>query len=220
MINLPSTLMTAKKKTLTGEKSLKTFPKMNWAKASLVVVPLIRTPTMTRQSQPKKLATMKKTTLRKSTIMSSQLTSEEFTSIYAKVPRLCVDVIIKEGDSVLLTRRTLETYKNLWHIPGGTVTFGETPSDAVKRIALAELGLEVEILSLIDVVAFRDEFKGDWHGWPITLEYQVQVISGEIELNEDADRFAYFDKYPRNTIIGHKKLLTEKLGLQEDVAEK
>lgn len=71
------------------------------------------------------------------------LSQEEFWNIYKKVPRLTVEIIIKDKRGILLTLRNIEPCKNLWHLPGGTVRFGEKLIDAVKRIANRELGIEV-----------------------------------------------------------------------------
>lgn len=71
------------------------------------------------------------------------LTKEEFDSIYSKVPRLTVELVIKDGDKILLTKRSIEPCRGLWHLPGGTVYFGESLLDAVKRIAKKELSIDV-----------------------------------------------------------------------------
>ena len=42
-----------------------------------------------------------------------------FDEIYSKVPRLCVDIIIKSEDGILLPLRSIEPYEGKWHIPGG-----------------------------------------------------------------------------------------------------
>ena len=71
------------------------------------------------------------------------LTPEEFETIYGKVPRLTVEVIIKSEKGVLLSLRSIEPFKGDWHIPGGTVFYGESLADAVRRVTKRELGVTV-----------------------------------------------------------------------------
>ena len=58
--------------------------------------------------------------------------SEEFRSIYSKVPRLCVEVIIKTSGGIVLSLRKLPSWHGKWHIPGGTVYYKEKVADAGK----------------------------------------------------------------------------------------
>ena len=45
------------------------------------------------------------------------------------------------AEGVLLSRRQSGPCQGLWHIPGGTVRFGEPLTDAVRRVAAQEVGL-------------------------------------------------------------------------------
>ncbi len=63
------------------------------------------------------------------------LTEEEFREIYSKVPRLTVEVIVQSSRGILLTKRASGPCSGLWHIPGGTVRFGEPLVAAVSRVA-------------------------------------------------------------------------------------
>lgn len=50
------------------------------------------------------------------------LPKPEYDSIYSRVPRLCVEVVIStRAQGVLLTRRDIPPNIGAWHIPGGTV---------------------------------------------------------------------------------------------------
>lgn len=50
----------------------------------------------------------------------------------------------EERDKVLLTRRTIEPFKNHWCFPGGHIDSGETAEHAVIRETAEETGLELE----------------------------------------------------------------------------
>ena len=62
------------------------------------------------------------------------LTPDEFRDIYSKVPRLTVEVVLRSPAGVLLTLRDIEPCRGLWHLPGGTVRYGEKLLDAVRRV--------------------------------------------------------------------------------------
>lgn len=86
------------------------------------------------------------------------LSEQEFHEIYAKVPRLTVEVVIQSPLGILLTRRTGGPCLGLWHIPGGTVRFGEPLVAAVRRVASMELGLEVESGPLLGYIEYPSHY--------------------------------------------------------------
>jgi len=86
------------------------------------------------------------------------LTEEEFREIYSKVPRLTVEIVIHSPRGILLTKRTEEPCSGLWHIPGGTVRFGEPLVAAVTRVASTELGLEIEAGPLLGYIEYPSHY--------------------------------------------------------------
>ncbi len=42
---------------------------------------------------------------------------EEFQEIYSKVPRLCVEVVLRSDEGIMLTKRTINPWKGMWHFP-------------------------------------------------------------------------------------------------------
>ncbi|MEX2017034.1 MAG: NUDIX domain-containing protein, partial [Candidatus Pacearchaeota archaeon] len=55
-----------------------------------------------------------------------KLNDKQWNTIYSKVPRLCIDLIIIKDKKVLLTKRSISPFKGLWHFPGGGVQHRET----------------------------------------------------------------------------------------------
>ena len=98
------------------------------------------------------------------------LPQAEYESIYARVPRLTVEVVIASESGVLLTRRDAGPCQGLWHIPGGTVRFGEPLTSAVRRVARQELDLEVTAEGLLGYIEYPSHLERglDWPeaaGW-------------------------------------------------------
>lgn len=143
-----------------------------------------------------------------------RLTDEEFKYIYSRVSRLCVEIIIKTSEGILLTLRDIEPYKNLWHIPGGTVLYRETIREAARRTAKEELGIDVEILGLAGYFEYPGEEKIRGWGWPIAILMFCAVKSGEFKLDKQAREIKFFKKFsdiPENTVEEQKKILKKLL---------
>jgi ADP-ribose pyrophosphatase YjhB (NUDIX family) len=88
------------------------------------------------------------------------LPQAEYEAIYARVPRLTVEVVITSpAEAVLLTLRTFGPCRGLWHIPGGTVRFGEPVVDAVARVARDELSMTVTAGSLLGYIEYPSHYE-------------------------------------------------------------
>lgn len=141
-----------------------------------------------------------------------RLTPEDFKNIFSKVPRLCVEVIIKTNQGILLSYRSISPYKNLWHIPGGTVLYKETMEDAVKRVAMDELGIDVEVVRLIGVNEYPSEEKDRGYGWPIAVNYLCKIVSGIPRGSEQGELVQFFKEIPQD-MVEEQKMFLKKHGL-------
>lgn len=70
---------------------------------------------------------------------------DDWRRIVEHVPLVSVDLLVRDGDGVVLGKRTNEPAKGEWFVPGGTVLKGERLEAAVHRVAREELGVDVEI---------------------------------------------------------------------------
>jgi 8-oxo-dGTP pyrophosphatase MutT (NUDIX family) len=124
------------------------------------------------------------------------LSLEEFNAIYAKVPRLTVEIIVKNAEgAVFLTKRAIEPCKGDWHLPGGTVFFGESLLTAVKRIAQRELGLVVIRAHSNGYIEYPSHYL---HGMdqPVGLDFEVDEYSNKLKTNEEALDSGWFTSIP------------------------
>jgi ADP-ribose pyrophosphatase YjhB (NUDIX family) len=137
--------------------------------------------------------------------VAKKLTPKEFKKVYLKVPRLTVEVIIKTPEGVVLSKRDIEPYNGMWHIPGGTVLMGEKLEDAVRRIAEEETGLRVEINNYVGVIYYYHI--GKEHGWPIGLAYLTYVVGGKINEKEGSSEIKVFKEIPKGVIESQVKIL-------------
>src|SRR6188474_2389410 len=90
-------------------------------------------------------------------------------------PRVGVGGLVLEDGKVLLLLRQKEPESGSWSLPGGRVEFMERLEDAVVRELREELGITVEVESLVCVTnhIVRDE-NAHW----VSPVYRVRRVSG------------------------------------------
>jgi ADP-ribose pyrophosphatase YjhB (NUDIX family) len=126
------------------------------------------------------------------------LPTADFEAIYAKVPRLRVEVVVVSADGVLLTRRDAEPGRDPggWRIPSGTVRFGERLADAVMRVPKEELGIDVEIDGFLGYIEHPGSLQRGL-GWPIGLAFKVHVAASSAnQVPSASDQVGWFERLP------------------------
>lgn len=93
-----------------------------------------------------------------------------------------VAVIINDCNEVLLTRRNIPPFQDMWVMPGGKIDLGEPIIDALKREVIEEVGLEVAVDGLIDV--FEHLTPGDDNCHFIILYYRCRPVHCDTSHNE------------------------------------
>lgn len=125
------------------------------------------------------------------------LSESEFWQIYRKVPRLCVEILLQRDGRTYLTLRDIEPCKGLWHLPGGTVRFGERLLEAVRRIARRELNIDVREAGLRGTIEYPSHFENGLDS-PVGIVFAVQSFEGTVTPNQEASRGDWFAELPAN----------------------
>lgn len=136
-------------------------------------------------------------------------TYEEFKSLYSKVPRLCVDLVVKTHQGVLLVKREKHGWAGQWHLPGGTVFYREKIEDAVKRIAEEELEMAVDIEKILGYLEYFSEEKERGFGYSVALVFLCTPVNTDPKLDNLEVLAKYFDSPPDNTIQEQKAFLNK-----------
>ncbi len=123
------------------------------------------------------------------------LSEREFWEIYRKVPRLTVEVIIHSEQGVLLTLRDIDPCKDMWHLPGGTVRFGEPLTEAVKRITKRELNIDVQDTKLLGYIEYPSHYENGLDS-PVGIAFEVTKHVGKIKPNKEAKKYGWFKELP------------------------
>ncbi len=141
------------------------------------------------------------------------LPKAEFDSIFHRVPRLCVEVVIVKPEcGVLLMRRDIPPNVGAWHIPGGTVLFGEPLVQAVKRVARDELGLDVAVGELLGYIEYPSHYNNGLDS-PVGLAFQTEVVPAFPDDEHLPEGGAWFSRLPPGLYAEQREFLARRLGL-------
>lgn len=134
-------------------------------------------------------------------------TPEEFKSLYSKVTRLTVDLIIKTPKGIVLTLRTHYTWNGQWHFPGGTIFYRESVMQAIDRVARDEIGKPVEVVKLLGYIEYPSEEDQRGFGSTVTMAFLCRTKETTFTVNEDASRVEVFATLPANLIVEQAEFL-------------
>jgi len=132
----------------------------------------------------------------------------EYKEIIQKIPVLCVDIILRHRNKVLLVKRTNEPFKGVYWPIGGRVHKGESAEAAARRKILEEIGVELTG-HLIPIGYYEDNYTVS--AFEAQTEYSsfslvfVADLNREgklkIKLDHTSDDFGFFDKLPKAMVI-------------------
>lgn len=104
---------------------------------------------------------------------------EVFEQILEYMPIATFDLVIEYGDQgVILVRRKIAPYKDVWALPGLRMYKGEGIDDTLRRIGRAELGLEIDTSGKVLLGQFVGRFRTEAARQDISTGYLVRVDEG------------------------------------------
>lgn len=131
-----------------------------------------------------------------------KLPYHKFLESFKLASRIAVDLWVKnEEGGVLYTKRDVEPFKGMWHLPGSFLLKGETVDECVKRLAREELGLEIKGNGF--KLRYLDEDLQEPRGHVVHLVYEVRVKKSEVE---DGESKRFFFEPPKKMIPTHRKI--------------
>lgn len=136
----------------------------------------------------------------------SYLRLKDYNFIYRRVPRLCVDAVIRDRRGAVLSKRDIPPDGGQWHLPGGRVYLQERLADALRRICREETGLRVRIEKVIGPIEYMR--LGGW-GHSVSIVFLVRRIGGSLHGSRQAREISFFKSLPRNTEDEVRKFLLE-----------
>jgi ADP-ribose pyrophosphatase YjhB (NUDIX family) len=140
------------------------------------------------------------------------LPKDEFDSIFGRVPRLCVEVVIVAPKlGVLLARRDIPPNVGGWHIPGGTVMFGEPLVQTVKRVARDELALEVTVGEMLGYIEYPSHYNNGLDS-PVGLAFAAQTTRSQPAAQDLPNGCRWFSSLPEGLYEEQRDFLIQRLG--------
>lgn len=137
------------------------------------------------------------------------LTQDEFDSIFSRVPRLTVELVIATRErGVLLQLRDSEPCRGTWSLPGGTVRFAEPAVQAVRRVARAELGVSVTVGELLGYIEYPSHYENGLDS-PVGLAFSTALA----DQSQTPPGCRWFTRFPDAMHDEQKLFLAEALGL-------
>lgn len=118
-----------------------------------------------------------------------------------------IDVVIIEGDKILLIKRGNSPFKGNWALPGGFVGWDETTEETVIKEAKEETNLEVGDLRLVGVYSLPERHPKQ----VINVAYLAGKAEGDVKVGDDALDFKWFslDNLPEKLAFDHKKIIND-----------
>ncbi len=135
---------------------------------------------------------------------TSNLTSskKQYDSFRKYFPFSCADLILFEDDSILLTKRTQNPFKGMWHLPGTMIRKDEKIEEAIKRAGETELGLKVSIIQYVGFFESIDNFRHD-----ISHGFIVKTKKIQIKTDFQSNDYKFFKRLPKNVVPHHKIMI-------------
>lgn len=134
------------------------------------------------------------------------LTIEDFKSIYSRVTRATVDLVIRNEHGTLLSLRHTDGWEGMWHLPGGTILYREKISDAIQRIAEEEVGMKVSVEKFLDHIEFLSEESERGYGYSISM---VFLCKPSEPVPAKSDKYTFFKHLPENIIVEQKNVISK-----------
>jgi ADP-ribose pyrophosphatase YjhB (NUDIX family) len=132
----------------------------------------------------------------------------EYKEIIKKIPILCVDIILRYRNQVLLVKRVSHPAKGVYWPIGGRVHLGESAEAAARRKILEEIGVDLKG-PLIPIGYYEDNFTAS--SFEENTEYStfslvfVADLNREgklkIKLDSTSEDFGFFDTLPKGMVI-------------------
>lgn len=138
---------------------------------------------------------------------SYPLTEAEFKTIYSQVTRLTVELLIKTNEGIVLVQRGDHGWKDMWHIPGGTVYYRESLQDAISRVGNEELGVKVSQGKLLGYIEWASEAEARGFGYTVSMEFECSTLDQLPGQNEQGEAIKVFPKLPDTIIDEHRSFL-------------
>lgn len=132
------------------------------------------------------------------------ISQDLYKTIISHVPIVCVDIILRHRDKVLLVKRKNNPLMGDWWVVGGRLNIGESAIDACRRKLKQEVGIDVG--NLIFRGLYEDKF--DCNSFENVLYHTISLVfetfldgNEQIVLDCQSEDWGWFDELPSRFIV-------------------
>ena len=104
---------------------------------------------------------------------------------YAVIPTFDLVIEMPDRSGVVMARRIIKPYENLWALPGLRIYKPEEIDDVLTRVARQEVGLDIDIASKRLLGQYVGKFETERQRQDISTAYVVKATSSTVTLNRD-----------------------------------
>jgi colanic acid biosynthesis protein WcaH len=112
------------------------------------------------------------------------MNDDTFLDVIDATPLVSMDLLLEDKDGrVLLGKRMNKPAQGYWFVPGGRIRKNESLSDAIIRISMTELGIEITIDQVRLIGAFDHIYTDNFAGKEgvnthyVAMGYQAKMIA-------------------------------------------
>jgi 8-oxo-dGTP diphosphatase len=105
-------------------------------------------------------------------------------------PALSVDVVVVEGNKILLVKRGQPPHQGMWALPGGFVEYGEMVESAAKREVQEETGIAIDLSAILGVYS---DPKRDPRDHTVSVVFVGKMVGGQLQGGDDAADAKWYD---------------------------
>ena len=117
------------------------------------------------------------------------LPHEEYKKVLSAIPIVCVDcLVVNENEEYLLVKRANPPLKGEYWVPGGRLYKNERILDAVHRKMREEVGIGVDVVTILGILEFFDPASeySECGVHTISIVHLVKPLSYDIKLDDQA----------------------------------
>lgn len=111
------------------------------------------------------------------------------------------DLVLEYGSQgVIIVKRKIAPYKDMWALPGLRMYKGESINDTITRIANQELGLTIDPNKRTFIGQYVGKFQTEHQRQDLSTAYYIK-LTGTEQINLNTDHFSSYDlvkKPPKN----------------------
>lgn len=97
-------------------------------------------------------------------------------AVHYTLPRVVAEAVIERDDRLLLVKPSRGFNEGFWTLPGGFVSYGESPAECVAREVREEVGVECRIGECLGVETFMGQ--ASFYTWHMFF-YRAEVMSDD-----------------------------------------